>query len=309
MAFIEGISAPTLYNVVQSQTLVTTGIQTLIENLNRVTHDIWHSKNSKKEFEKNRQRGKERIRGGIKNINENIVELNKSLRIIRDIYDFKSVSQVKTRPILKCLDEIEYRNEKDEIKRHKGLKNYIAYMEKTLKKNKCLCKNEVEHKILKVLKILEKNTEEIYDINKKIDKRNNIFQKKYPKTLKSKYSNICQEIIGLYGLGYDKMALFMSGTLIERFVTDILKTKIKSRSIDITLSNLKNMRAKDKIGKIIKDKILARKECLRIKTIKIDRNILAHPSGREREKQAKKEARIQIENALIVIENSLKILK
>jgi hypothetical protein len=284
------------YNLVQIQTLTKQKIKELFDGVHTEVHNICKHHINNKEFNKTKENSKKKLNDKINQINHLISLLNKEIKEFKDIYDFKKVSRVK-RNLVNFVNEYEIRGKNSS---YDILKEYGDLKERVLKRG-CRFKTEVDFGKMRVQLALEETIKDLEDINKKIDYKNMLFfkdQNDKDLVLLGYYWDYFKNIASLYGLGYEDLAVFLSGNLLEKLVTDYIILLIKKKKINLSIKRLHEIKFEDKINLI--HNFILEKEYLRLKSIKIDRNILAHPHSKKVSIQTKRESETQIKSAFFV---------
>lgn len=238
-------------------------------------------------------------------INSNIDKFNKFLKEISPFWDFKKIETIKKELIFSILESLEFI--KRENKDPKSIKERLTQKIENLKKDPPKYETIEENFLLKIDNILYPT---IYSLNEiKI-----ILFRKVLEILPEKdfciekYNEFIVESCNLYGLGYPHLALFIVGRTIEKIILDLTILLSKNKKIGQTEKDLLEMNAEKRLN-VIKDKFISEKDYYLLKTLKFDRNVIAHFDSKEDFLDLTKNARSSISIGFGIIDKLCNLIK
>lgn len=248
-------------------------------------HIIPHEK---KEFEKVKKDYISKISKEIRSVNSEIKKFNKFLKEHKKFWEFENIKEIDPSKIISILKGVEYRDESISILLKKDSSEY---------KDKKMREENFE---LKIDSILNSTFRSIRDIMLPFIKMVGKFDNK--KLEKTKYERWIDEINDVFSVGYPELALFIAGRLLENIIIDYMKSLRKNKKINITYKRIcKEMYAESRLN-YLKGKWISEKDYYKIKSIKFDRNIVAHYISRKEFLEARKDSEANIKISINLIE-------
>lgn len=206
-----------------------------------------------------------------KKINKDISTLNRWLGYFIKIYHFKKVPIISLTSLRSITQSISY--EKKSFNAHQRL----AYIDKRIKdlhrKNPRYPPKE-ENLSFKINHLLQGTFHSLKNINgdfiaisKKYFKHN-LGETKYGR-------EINEELASVFSIGYPELALFIAGRILETAIKDYMLLLRKRKKINKTQAQINKMKAEDRLN-YLSGRWLNEKDISKLRSIKFDRNIVAH---------------------------------